>query len=260
MLKLIAAPVCAVVLYLAQGLSCAAEITRSPDQPLTNGGILPSHLTLTGEIKRGDYDRFKEMLLEQENLESLVFGGIILSSPGGDVTEGLKFAKLFEHLFVKVTVVTQCYSTCFILFAGGVERSLIGTGELGLHRMSTRSAQLDIQKTKAQISPLSADVSAYLLEQGIPRVLIDKMNETPASSLFRVDHISLSGTPYASALEFSSIYIDAIEKACGHNPDPFPGKSIREAPRDSQSMAAYMEWFTVWSENPHTQRLRVSFR
>ena len=243
-------------MLLTPSLSCGAEFRRvEPDTTLPNGSKMNSYVDIEGEIQPGDFNKFREFLLNTDNLYSFL-NFVLLTSPGGDVVEAMKFANLFDRGFIKVSVAVKCYSSCFIMFAGGVDRSLIGIGTLGVHRISTRELQLDIQRAKAQISPIASDVSAYLLQQGIPRVLVDKMNETPASRLFRIDHESLTDSTIAAAVRYSPIFIDTVDRACGRDPDPFPGKYIREAPRDSQTMAAIGEWVRCSNK----VRLRNSYR
>lgn len=226
---------CSVALLLTSLTSSAADFHRVPPKTL-DGTTWASYVAIDGEIRAGDYDRFKEFLLDSDNLWSALTA-VHLSSPGGNVVEALKFANLFERAYFKTRVFEKCYSSCFIMFAGGVDRSLEGLGELGVHRISTRELELDIQRAKSQISPLAADVSVYLIAQGMPRTVVDKMSETPASQLFRIDHFTWVGS-----MHYSPVFIDTVDKACGRNPDPFPGKYVREAPRDAQTMDAIRGW------------------
>ena len=169
-------------------------------------------------------------------------GNVFLNSVGGDVGEALKFANLFDKSFSRTWVMEKCYSSCFIMWAGGVERTVMVTAEIGVHRITTRDIGFDIQKTKGLISPIAADIGNYLRQLGIPSALIDQMNETPASSIFTMDALSIKAKGWYLTLGYQPIYLDTIEKACGKSPDPYPGEYIRDRPRDPQTMSLITEW------------------
>lgn len=199
-------------------------------------------VSVDGQIEPGDYKKFQSFLLNFDNLFSYV-NGVTLSSPGGDVVEALKFTNLFEKSFASILVGNSCYSSCFIMYSGGAERNLFGMGELGVHRISLREFQPDIKQAKALISPLATDISSYLSQQGIPRSIIDKMNETPASDIYKIDHVSLSDMGLNQAMSYHPVFIDIVDKSCGKNPDPFPGKFINERPAlDANTQQLITKW------------------
>lgn len=199
-------------------------------------------LSITGEIKRGDYDRFRQAALTKENIYT--WNVVYLDSPGGDVIDALKFANLFEQSFVvtKVYPDAKCYSACFLMWAGGVNRILTLRGELGVHRISLREFTADIKKSKNLISPLASDVGKYLVELGIPRALVDRMNETPASSIFKLTDRDILKNGWAVAMETQPVYFDAVEKACGKNPDPSPGDYLGDRLKDEALMGKMRAW------------------
>ncbi|MDO8370315.1 MAG: hypothetical protein Q7T39_00150 [Polaromonas sp.] len=209
---------------------------------------------ISGPIVKGDYARFREYLLDGPRF--LRFSRVWLSSPGGDVTEALKFANLFDKAFIPTWVgpMDTCASSCFIMWAGGVERTVMSTGWLGVHRITLRDSESDIQKAKGMISPLASDVSKYLAELGIPRALIDKMNETPASGIYRFDSLDINSNGWYLALNYQPIYLDLAEKTCGRFPDPYPGQTVREKPRDAETTTKIKDWTDC------LQRVRVSNR
>lgn len=169
---------------------------------------------------------------------------IYLNSPGGDVIEALKFANLFEKSSASTVVgfYSKCYSACFIMFAGGVSRSIYPLGELGVHRISLNKLESDIQKAKGLLSPISGDVYGYLLEQGIPRPILEKMNETPASDMFVMDVKSIQRNGWSRSISDNPVFFDATEKACGKLPDKYPEKSLLEQPRTEEEKRALTVW------------------
>lgn len=209
---------------------------------------------ISGAIVKGDYSKFREYLLSDGRF--LRFSRVWLSSPGGDVTEALKFANLFDKAFIPTWVgaMDTCASSCFIMWAGGVERTLMPTGWIGVHRITLRDIEGDIQKAKGLISPLASNVSKYLSELGMPRALIDKMNETPASGIYRFDSIDVNSNGWYWALNYQPVYLDLVEKTCGQFPDPYPGLTVREKPRDPETTSKVKEWVGC------LQRVRVSNR
>lgn len=243
----------AVILFFVQSAAFSAEFSTFKNA-LDGGGLHAkwgdglTDVLIHGEIVHGDYEKFQLFLLTSDNLWSYL-NGVVLSSPGGDVVEALKFANLFEKSYADVWViggsemaVSGCSSSCFIMYAGGVERH-ITAGELGVHRISLRELQPDIQKAKVLISPLATDISTYLSQQGIPRLIIDKMNETPASDIYKIDHWTLNDMGLGQAMKYNPIFIDLVDKTCGRNPDPFPGKFTNERPAlDNHTTQLLSEW------------------
>lgn len=199
---------------------------------------------IEGTINPGDYDRFREFLITQG--KRVRFHTVYLDSDGGDVLEALKFANLFDKAFVRTYVVParSCNSACFIMWAGGVWRE-VRTSSLGVHRISLAKAEFDLGIVKKQISPLSKSVSDYLLYLGIPRALVDKMNETPASSMFMLDEVDIKYNGWYESMAFQPTFLDAIEKVCGRN--PYPKEVIgnfknSDLSKDQQLYAKYQDW------------------
>lgn len=216
----------------------------APNAQAADFGVLhgqPEAVAIVGNIVSGDFERFREFLLRPGNLHRF-FDEVVLDSNGGDVVEALKFASLFERAHIRVNVVRRCYSSCFIIYAAAAQRGFTGIGEIGVHRISLRDRSADIEAAKSLVSPTARNVADYLLSQGIPRALVDKMNETPASSLYRVDHYTAERNGWTAALDSNPVVADLTEKLCGINPDPYPGKFVRDAPRDAETMARIVPW------------------
>jgi hypothetical protein len=200
-------------------------------------------VSIRGPINRGDFDRFKDFLLVPGNLSAYTIR-VYLNSPGGDVIEALKFANLFEKSSASTVVgfYSKCYSACFIMFAGGVSRAIYPLGELGVHRISLNKLEFDIQKAKGLLSPISGDVYNYLLEQGIPRPILEKMNETSASDMFVMDVRSIQRSGWSRSISDNPVFFDATEKACGKLPDKYPDKSLSEQPRTEEEKRTLSVW------------------
>ena len=203
----------------------------------------PESVSIRGEIRRGDFDRFKEFLLVKNNLKAYT-NFVWLNSPGGDVAEAMKFAALFDRSSASVIVgpYSKCYSACFAMYAGGVNRILFPLGELGVHRVALSALEVDLNKGKALVLPVALDIYSYLIQQGIPRPIVDKMMETPATDMFKIDMELLERHGWYGAMSNQPTFFDTTEKACGRNPDPSPSKSQIGETRDDRTKKKVIAW------------------
>ncbi|APH70947.1 hypothetical protein BSQ44_05805 [Aquibium oceanicum] len=141
---------------LSSGSAGAAEI-----KPSTNPACV---LALSGEIMRGDYSKFLAAAAAaypgaDEVRVSSSADTICLDSPGGDLTEGVSFARHFYSRGVGTVIDdgAECYSACAIMFMMGtaqgsevsfVNRRLHVRGTLGFHRPYlniTTSGDIDVR-------------------------------------------------------------------------------------------------------------------
>lgn len=105
-------------------------------------------IEITGELVGGDYDRFASLaaaMFPDEVLESTANNTVCLDSPGGNLAEGVKFARHFykEGVGTVVGDGAECHSACAIMFMMGtaqgpevsfVNRKLHARGVVGFHR------------------------------------------------------------------------------------------------------------------------------
>jgi hypothetical protein len=227
------------LLLTLSGYAQSAEFFYEPSSK-ENGS---ESISIRGEINEGDFERFKEFLLRGRNLKAFT-NRVWLNSPGGNVAESIKFSDLFEKISASVIVgpESKCYSACFIIFAGGVDRTLAPFGELGVHRISLANLQTDLKKGKSLVLPMAKDVYGYLLDRGIPRAILDKMMETPATDIFIIDFPMLMRSGWYRAMSEQPIFFDTVEKACGRFPDPYPERSELEQPRDESTRQKMNKW------------------
>ncbi len=169
------------------GTASAADFSQQPE-----GTFGPVSIGIWGEIKDGDFERFRDFLLRPGNLKAYS-NYIWLDSQGGNVIEAMKFANLFEKSSASVVVGSEsrCYSACFLLFAGGVDRVLYPFAELGVHRLSANGPGLSEAARSGLLQNIGNQVYGYLLTQGMPQPVLDEMRDTPASSLFIIDRLML---------------------------------------------------------------------
>ncbi len=203
-------------LFCVLALFLSSSVTAADFEVFEFAGGQPS-LRISGQIRKGDFDRFQRFLVSSKALNAFR-KRVILDSTGGDVGEALKLATLIERSYATVMVYGKCYSACFILYAAGADRSLFMGSVLGLHRVSLSAAESDIGKAKNLVAPASDVVSNYLQKQGIPRSIIDKMNETSASDIVLLDKDDIVKAGFSKIMKYNSTYIDVVEKSCGRYP------------------------------------------
>ncbi len=214
----------------------AAEFTQLPA-----GTFGPLAIGISGEIRDGDFEKFRTFLLRPGNLKGYT-NYIWLDSQGGNVIEAMKFAELFEKSRVSVVVGSEsrCYSACFLLFAGGTDRVLYPFAELGVHRMAASAPGMSDAARNGLIQAISSKVYGYLLAQGMPQAVIDEMQATPATSMFIIDRLMLRRKGWNRTMLMQPAFLDMVEKACG--PHPEPDKSFFEQQRDDTARERMKPW------------------
>lgn len=206
----------------------AADIALRPDRIA---------ISISGKIEPGDYRRLATLLIASKPRFAFL-SAVHLDSPGGDVREAMKIARLLERSFT-VTFIDKgsvCASACVMIWAAGVERSI--SGKLGVHRISAASNNVDIDKAEKVVRPAVLDVESFLREQGIPRRIIDKMHETPASEVVMIDLMWLIKEDLIDTISYRPSFIDIAAKKCGA--DPVAAAGIAGVPVDKAEMMKWM--------------------
>ncbi len=214
----------------------AAEFSQLPA-----GTFGPLAIGITGEIRDGDFEKFRTFLLQPGNLKA--YGNYIwLDSQGGNVIEAMKFAELIEKSSASVVVGSEsrCYSACFLLFAGGSDRVLYPFAELGVHRMAANAPGISDAARNGLIQAISSKVYGYLLAQGMPQAVLDDMQGTPPTSMFIIDRLMLRRKGWNRSMLMQPAFLDTVEKACG--PHPEPDKSLFEQQRDDTARERMKPW------------------
>ena len=194
----------------------------------------PVSVLIQGEIKAGDFERFQAFMLQPRHLKAYA-NYVWLDSRGGDLPEAMKFARLLEKSNASVVVGPdgKCYSACFMLFAAGADRWLYPFGELGVHQIAVSSSQLDRSQTRSIAQAVSSDVAAYLTRQGIPATLIERMMNTPHTSLYKIDTLMLKRRNWQRGLASRPEFLAAVQTACGPQPDAEPPRLQGSSPPSS---------------------------
>jgi hypothetical protein len=200
------------------GVANTANAAAFTVQPADKFG--PVSVLIKGRIDVGDFDKFKNFLLQPGHLKAYA-NYVWLDSIGGDLNEAMKFASLFEASSASVVVGPdgKCYSACFMMFAAAADRWLYTFGELGVHRVSVNSPNADRAQRREIERQVSEDLRRYLGVQGIPATLIDQMMETPAFDMTIIDTKMLKRMGWLRGLASRPSFLAAVEKVCGAQPD-----------------------------------------
>ena len=147
-----------------------------------NAHAQPYGIIIEGEIKNGDYEKFYELIKKGKGKLSSIW----LRSNGGDAIEAMKIGKLVRQLKLSTNAPDgvpshskctlhkpandddcTCASSCFLIFAGGVNRN--GT-VLGIHRVYQKHDDLrkmSLKNAEDNAKSIKKQVDNYLSDMGI---------------------------------------------------------------------------------------------
>lgn len=145
---------------------------------VSTGVGAPYSLHLKGTIERGDYDKILRIIHRARGFPNVAF----IKSPGGDVVEAMKIAKLLHKGRVWVWAVSKvCNSACFLIVAGSAQRLV--EVSIGLHRPRYDDlyfAGLSSKDAEAEYRKLDELVRQFLKANYVPEDIIDTMMATPS--------------------------------------------------------------------------------
>ena len=180
----------------------ALEIKYSNVNPFDGGHIADEVLTLKGEITPGDYDYLLNVIWNnplrffREREGGISSPIIVLASPGGDIQEAVKIARLVKGVYAHAWVgkaTGACASACFFIFASGADR-MATPGTLGIHRPYVHPRQLaslSPSQAEALQNDLFRQARSYLQELQIPTSIIDTMFQRASSEVYWLSYAEL---------------------------------------------------------------------
>lgn len=195
----------AVLLAFATGPATAADFKRER-----------GHISITGQIESTDFDKFRKFLLDPDAILALL-QGVSLDSPGGDVGAALRIGELLHlaHASVVVKESANCFSSCFLIFAGGSYRLVGSRATLGVHRLRFEQ-KAGIAETEQMLATVGGSIEAYLRAAGIPERVIEKARETPPERIFKITSSWLVLNDLD--LQYRPAFIDVVVRDCGTEP------------------------------------------
>jgi hypothetical protein len=136
-------------------------------------------ISITGPINDGDYDRFLDVL-DQSRPDLLV-----LSSPGGNLSEGLAIAAETALLRLPTFVGDSggCFSACALIWVAGAPRIMTSSAEIGVH-----AAYYLVEEINGSLQPVvssvgNANVGAFLNGLGLDNDAIKFFVAPPPDSI-----------------------------------------------------------------------------
>jgi len=175
----------------------AADIRLDPSREQPKGAVLE------GKIESGDFDKFKNFILNGDNVVE-----IYLASPGGNLNEAIKIGLLIRLLKLSTVVPSRaltshdriaaaarhnlknsaanymCASACFFIFVAGIHRSADNSGEaiLGIHRPSLsadESKRLGFDQVTSADNQVRRAIENYLKAMNVPAKYAEDMYSVP---------------------------------------------------------------------------------
>lgn len=179
-----------------------------------------SGVMVSGRIEKGDTNKLMRFLLDNLDSDRIHSKIIYLNSPGGDVNEAFEMADFLERSLRTTAVVrkSECLSACTVLWAAGANRIVDETSRLGFHRVRFQKEKSSMEDYQKQITPVADRLYNHLQQRGIPRVILDKMMETPATDMFYVTSRWLYMNNLSRAIAYNPWFLDAVETKCGREP------------------------------------------
>lgn len=171
-------------------------------------------IKISGEIKPGDNEKLVDFI--RTNPRDAYTGIIYLSSKGGDIREAMKLAKTLKGLYKPVAVDDVCASSCLLLYLAGGMRYVLD-GRLGVHRPYFRNDyfdQLPLVKAEAEYKKMERDFFDFVMSQGLPRSIYEKLLATPSTEVYWLTEADLA------LIGISPPYLEEkFIAACGATPD-----------------------------------------
>ncbi|MCV0394497.1 MAG: ATP-dependent Clp protease proteolytic subunit [Rhizobiaceae bacterium] len=162
------------------------DIETDPDtlrQPvrfsLQPGGVL----AVTGSIDVGASTRFAEEIAQRGEYVKTVS----LNSPGGSLADSLAISALIREKEISTLVADGaiCASSCPLVLAGGVARSVEDKAAVGLHQFYTDSVEgLDAPQAMSDAQATTARITRHLSDMGVDPALWLHALETPPRRLY----------------------------------------------------------------------------
>jgi len=144
-------------------------------------------LKIEGEIEEGDYERFKEAIIEiNQNDYRVNEDSVLLDSQGGFMNDARKIGYLvrYNHLATKVNRNAQCSSACtYILVSGACRMAL---GEINVHNSWT-DVPIESKDYVKNLTKWSTEIdNEFLKNMNATQEFIDLVNITPSWSYYKL--------------------------------------------------------------------------
>jgi hypothetical protein len=156
----------------------------------TNAADGRSAIVLSGDITRGDADRFTQYIEENFVKKRRTLTALYLNSGGGFLEEGGRIAEIVHRIDLATVVgdSAQCLSACFLILAASTQR-IIGThATLGVHSAAMDPEQLGGKSAEDMAAMAETLWLARLYRKyGVPDSVVVGMLTTLPTSLYKLN-------------------------------------------------------------------------
>lgn len=123
-------------------------------------------------------------LQRQINVKGRPYVQVFLTaSPGGDWNASLALGRFLRKIEADVSVTGDCYSSCVLLLAAGLHRSVL-EGNVGIHRpYSSDTTPKTFLEAQQRYRAIEAETRKYLLDMNMPEDLFEAMVRVPPESI-----------------------------------------------------------------------------
>lgn len=170
------------------GLNIDGSALRRPVAfDLGAGGVM----RIAGTIDAGSAERFAAELEQRGEYVTKVS----LNSPGGSLDDAIAMAKLIRdrRLATEVADGALCASSCPLVLAGGLKRSVDANAAVGLHQFyATGEVVLEPAQAMADAQATAARIARHLDAMGVDPSLWLHALDTPPQSLYYLSREELT--------------------------------------------------------------------
>ena len=140
---------------------------------------VPCSYRFEGEITLEDINAFAA--IKENPNDGIVI--VYLKSNGGNVYAALKIAEILDSrkAFVIIKKGDQCFSSCVLVFSGGVIRTNHGT--LGIHGIYSVDVNDTYEESRKRVDEIESAVKSRFRHAGIPEKLWSEMQAVPPDKI-----------------------------------------------------------------------------
>ena len=233
MTRLMVHVVAGIALMLAPSAGQAMNFTFNPLKDKPNQGVIIA----TGEIQLGDDEKLHGLVAALPG--NTVLLGIALSSPGGNLGEGVRLATTIRNTGLATGAHGTCASACFLMFAAGAKKFVFEDARIGVHSASLHGVE------NAGTHAVTTQMARKAADFGVPPAIIGKMVTTTAENMawlnqddLRSMDVELVNTRHASYEPGSPLRPGSAASSAGVGISPVSGPSpyIPTAPQQAASV------------------------
>ncbi len=200
---------------------------------------------IQGQIQVGDYAKIVRFVRHPDNYERFA-RAVFLDSGGGDLRETIKIANLLEKSYAATHVPAgaRCYSACFILWMGGVTRTVASGATLGVHRIRVQVDGDSVDPASEPFANISRRVETYMAGLGTPRTILDKMNATAPADMFVISQRWLAEQQLLVPLSYRMGFASEAQVHCG--PEPYAAAVRDSTPLNEEQARSWTAHLKRW--------------